>query len=138
MKPEEITKYMGAVGQGVKNLALELKQPADQVYGMFLRQNYVRGIIGIVQISIILILTVYFIQLFRWGMAVGKDKYEDQQTRFDQRGNEWIAFVSVIWGCMLVVFWLIIIFGGFEEVLSRFINPNYMTIKDIISLVTPK
>jgi hypothetical protein len=131
MKPEEITKYMGAVGEGIKNLALQMKQPAEQVYELFLRQNYVKGVIGILQIVFVGLATWGYLKFIKWGMGKEKDRYS-----FDLDGV--FGPVSIISGILLTTILFIVFFVGFEEVLSRFINPHYMTIKDIIELVKPK
>lgn len=78
MKPEEVGKYMGAIGEGVKKLALEMKQPVEQVYELFLRQNYVKGIIGVVQIMAIMFFTFLTIKLIQWGLVKEKDEYRNR------------------------------------------------------------
>jgi len=133
MKPEEVTQYMNALNQGIADLATKLQQPAEKIFELFLRQNYVKGVVGIFQIIAIIIGTVFLVKFFQWGTKKDKDccggnKFSDP---------DYFPHIMLCIGMAIVILisWIAVLFGGFEDVISRFINPDYMVIKDIVYLI---
>lgn len=133
MNPEEVTKYMEAFTQGITNLASQMKQPVEQVYEIFYRQNYVNAGVSVIQIALFSVVTYYFIKFLKWGF-----KEVEGHSYNNWYDNEGLAIVATIVGTILTFGWLVVMFDGVQDILSRFINPHYMTIKDIVELIKPK
>lgn len=129
MKPEDVGKYMGEIGKGVKDLALQMKQPVEEVYGLFLRQNYVKGFVSIFWILLSIVGLIVCINLASRFNKITK-KWNNDATQGLGLGI-FILSVCVLAGIILSL-------TDMETIISRFINPHYMTIKDIIELVKPK
>lgn len=133
MKPEEVTQYMDAVTQGLGTLAEQMKQPVEQVYTLFLKQNYVNAVTGIVQLTGLSIITMLFVRFVKWGL--GKESKDSYNNRF--YNNEGLMIVAGVGGFFLAIILLMSFFIGLPEIISRFINPHYMTIQDIIRSIKP-
>lgn len=125
MKPEEVTQFVGALTQGLTDLEAKLQQPAEQVFELFVRQNYIKGIINIVATILGVIITIFVVMFNKYVWK----KYKDDDALNEMFASLWVASFFIIF-----TIW-VFVFISLENNISRFINPNYMALKDILELI---
>lgn len=129
MKPQDITAYMDATSKGFTHLAQTLKQPASYIFELAIRQNYVTAIVDIFFFSVVIILTIPYVRLLKWGFNLNNNG----DTNF--YNNEGIAMFAICSGILLGIALLISLLFFPQDIVSRLINPQWMAIQDIIGMV---
>ena len=128
---EQLTmlKVYEDVKAGISGLAASLKAPAEHVYMILIKQQYVKAWIGVIMVF----LTLLFI-----GLAI-KFAYNiadwEEGIAFEDKFPSSIGFFTVF-TILSILFLLSTLFGGYaSDMIQGFINPEYGAIKDIIDFV---
>jgi hypothetical protein len=111
-----IDKYSEKMTNAITVLAEKLKQPAEHVYGILVKQSLVQGwsIFVAFIIATILFVIVFIGAIKNWANA-----------------EETFGFLSIILG----VCWLIAIVILISDGLPRLLNPEYEAIQQILKLL---
>ena len=117
------------VKEGIQGLAVALKAPAEHVYSILIKQQYVKAVVGL----FIIVLTLMFI-LLTFKYAANIKDWNDGEAYEGKPSYSLAVFVA----CAIFSFFFLIgtFAGGFYiDVFQGFINPEYGAIKDIISFI---
>jgi ABC-type uncharacterized transport system permease subunit len=106
-------KYINEIESGIIALAVSLKQPAEHVYTILIKQQYVKSWTYIILNLLLLVLSVIF-----WIFALKND--------FDDEGYLVISLLST---ASLIV----CIACTITPIITGFLNPEYGAIKTIIN-----
>lgn len=115
------TQVYNDVKEGITDLAIALKIPAEHVYGVLVKQQIVNSITHSLFPLGALILICLFIILYRRGT---KKEWEDNKDK------AW----SIITGIFLLIF-IIASITVLSYIVQGFANPEYGAIKEIITFV---
>ena len=115
------TQVYNDVKEGITDLAIALKIPAEHVYGVLVKQQIINSIIHSLFPLGALILICLFIILYRRGT---KKEWEDNKDK------AW----SIITGIFLLIF-IIASIAALSYIVQGFANPEYGAIKEIITFV---
>lgn len=115
------TQVYNDVKEGITDLAIALKIPAEHVYGVLVKQQIINSITHSLLPLGALILICLFIILYRRGT---KKEWEDN------RDKAW----SIITEIFLLIF-IIASMAALSDVVQGFANPEYGAIKEIITFV---
>lgn len=128
---EQLTmlKVYEDVKAGINGLAASLKAPAEHVYMILIKQQYVKAWIGVIMVF----LTILFIGLaikFAYNIADWEDG-----TAFEGKSPSSIGFFTVF-TILSILFLVATMISGYPtDIIQGFINPEYGAIKDIIDFV---
>ena len=123
-----VDKYSGKIEATIISLAESLKQPAEKVWTILIKQQYVKASMGIIVLLIILLFGYLSIKY------ANNVKDWDRGYVYDDKPTYSIgaAVISVI--CLFISI-IVLLFGGYpNDILQGFINPEYGAIKDIVNL----
>ena len=109
-----IDKYTEKIEAGISALAESLKQPAEHIYDVLVRQRVIEAWKWICIIGLNLFLTILF--------AIVLKGFKGSEGDTDA-----LRFIVLIFG---IITFIMIIFG-LNPILSGFINPEYGAIKEI-------
>ena len=115
------TQVYNDVKEGITDLAIALKIPAEHVYGVLVKQQIINSITHSLFPLGALILICLFIILYRRGT---KKEWEDNKDK------AW----SIITGIFLLIF-IIASITALSYIVQGFANPEYGAIKEIITFV---
>lgn len=115
------TQVYNDVKEGITDLAIALKIPAEHVYGVLVKQQIINSITHSLFPLGALILICLFIILYRRGT---KKEWEDNKDK------AW----SIITGIFLLIF-IIASITVLSYIVQGFANPEYGAIKEIITFV---
>lgn len=128
---EQLTmlKVYEDVKAGISGLATALKAPAEHVYMILIKQQYVKAWVGVMTV----LLTLIFIGL-SIKFAYNIEDWEGG-TAFEGKSASSIGFF-IAFTVLSILFILITTVGGYPaEIIQGFVNPEYGAIKDIIEFV---
>lgn len=136
-----IDKYGGKVYDVIQGLADQLKVPAEYVYKVYTNQFFASGLIAIIMTSFFLIFGLTLIVKCVRNYSIGCKKFNEEKEKKYTSDDYCETFkgVSQVIGTVLGVIMLLasviaIIVTG-PESLTQMVNPEYYTIKEILSLV---
>jgi hypothetical protein len=123
-----VDKYSGKIEATIISLAESLKQPAEEVWAILIKQQYVKASMGI----IVLLITLLFGYLcIKYANNV---KCWDDGEVIENKPTYSMGIV-IIFAVCLVISLIVLLFGGYyNDILQGFINPEYGAIKDIVNL----
>jgi hypothetical protein len=126
-----VDKYSAKVEASTVALAQSLKQPAEHVYKVLIKQQIVNAA-GLLFIPIgFIILLIIFYRLMKYGFSPSK-KYEGH-TMFYEKEDALTGLATIIGMFTLVMIILSVIY--FPDILQGFINPEYGAMKEIVSWI---
>ena len=117
-----VDKYSTKIEASIISLAESLQQPAEYVYTVLVRQQYVKASASTAMLLVFIIFFIVF-------------KVSISEADFSERGFNRHALISIISGAVGLIG--IIVFtadGCFMDILQGFINPDYGAIQDIANL----
>lgn len=115
------TQVYNDVKEGITDLAIALKIPAEHVYGVLVKQQIIKSITYSFLPLGALILIFIFIKLYKKG---NKEDWEDNQNM------GWL----IITGILTFIF-IIASIMALSYIVQGFANPEYSAIKEIITFV---
>lgn len=118
------SKVYNDVKAAVTSLSSSLKVGVDHVYAMLIRQQKIKGIVGIV-LSLLTIAAA--ISLFKWIKFVSASK--------DMDWDDMLPVVGTIMLSILSVALCIGFFATLQNTLTAFLNPEYGALQDILSKI---
>ncbi|MFA5174741.1 MAG: hypothetical protein WC438_06165 [Candidatus Pacearchaeota archaeon] len=130
MNPQEIQQSLEAVINGLTPLAQQLQVPLNKLFEYAIRQNYVIAISDLIYYILGILLTIVFINFLIWGNK--KNEKNEYRTNFIEL--EWPMVIAIVGGIFLLIFDLFLSFN-IQLTLARFINPEYMALKDLFNLI---
>lgn len=130
MNPQEIQQSLEAVINGLTPLAQQLQVPLNKLFEYAIRQNYVIAISDLIYYILGILLTIVFINFLIWGNK--KNEKNEYRTNFIEL--EWPIVIAIVGGIFLLIFDLFLSFN-IQLTLARFINPEYMALKDLFNLI---
>ena len=128
---EQLTmlKVYEDVKAGISGLATALKAPAEHVYMILIKQQYVKAWVGVMMV----LLTLIFIGLCI-KFAYNIEDWENGIS-FEGKSASSIGFF-IVFTVLSILFIVITIVGGYPaDIIQGFVNPEYGAIKDIIDFV---
>ena len=127
-----VDKYSAKIEASVISLAQSLKQPAEHVYKVLVRQQVVHSF-GLLVFPVFLIISIIsFYKLMKFGLAeTNNNSYV--RTNFDKH-EDWLIPILIVVG-IAIAFFLIATFVSFTDMLQGFINPEYGALKDIVNMI---
>jgi len=130
METEAIQPTIEAIVKGLTPLAQQLQVPAEKLFEWAIKYNYSQGITDSILIFSVIIGAYFFVQFFKWGEK--KARPDTSSTNFDE--HEYLYTLSVIWG-VIEVLGFVICFFSLSNIVARFVSPEFMALKDLISLI---
>jgi hypothetical protein len=121
------TQVYNDVKDGITGLATALKEPAEHIYKLMVKQQFVNSITYCMfpLLSIVfIIVSVPFLKKSKWGYS-----WVIEEKRFNR-----YAALSIITISLSIVL-LIISFALTDDIITGFMNPEYGAIKEIITFV---
>lgn len=113
---------------GIQGLAQSLKEPAEHVYSVLIKQQYVKAWIGVA----LLFITIVFILISIKLLLFNKNSYIYGEIDDVSAGG----VIGIIIGIISLVLLLTFLIGGyFTDILQGFINPEYGAIRDIVNFI---
>lgn len=127
-----VDKYSEKLSATITSLAQSLKQPAEHVYKILVKQQVVKSF----GYSLFLLLAITFILLFCYNIKRAKWLEDDTYNRRDYPGETWNsnATLTIITGILALIF-IGLSAGFFYPMLQGFLNPEYGAIKDIVEMI---
>lgn len=116
-----IDKYSDKLSVAIESLAETLKQPAEYVYTIIVRQQIV---LGYTYLAVIIFTLILSLILFKLNKTIFKEDAWDAVNAFN--------FFAVITALICAGFLIAFLAGGFQRIL----NPEYYAIDKIMSLIT--
>ena len=124
-----VDKYSAKIEATIVSLAEQLKQPAEHVYKIMVKQQYIKAFEGILVLLIVILfgyLTIKYasnIEDWEYGTV-----YENKPTY--SIGAFYVSSIS------LFIAILVLLVGQYPmDIIQGFINPEYGAIQDIINLI---
>lgn len=116
-----VDKYVDQTTEALKGFAEALQVPAEHVYSVLMKQQYVKAITWIATggISLCVIMMVLF-----FGYIGTKHEWDDI-----------VVGLVVVLGCVLFAIPLFISISQLDVILTGFYNPEYGAIKEISNLI---
>ena len=123
------SKVYNDVKEGIAGLATALKAPAEHVYEILVRQQYVKATVGL---FILVILMVSIWVTLRYANYI-----DDWDSGTASSGKPRYSLAVVIVGSMCSFLFLVVFFIGdyHNDIFQGFLNPEYGAIKDIINFI---
>lgn len=122
-----VDKYSGKIEAGIASLAKTLKQPAEHVYMILVRQQYVEASTYLSFWLLTFIFLIIFLKVLK------RSKWSENDSAPDHEKFNRYATFSIITGALTFIFFLIS-FVNIDIVLQGFINPEYGAIMDIVDM----
>lgn len=123
------TQVYNDVKEGITGLATALKEPAEHIYKLMVKQQFINSITYCMfpLLSIVfIIVSVSFLKKSKWGE-------DDFGVKEEERFNRY-ASLSMITVALSIVL-LIISFALTDDIITGFMNPEYGAIKEIMSFI---
>lgn len=116
-----VDKYVDKTTEAIKGLAKALQVPADHVYSVLMKQQYIKSITWIATggISLGVIMMILFLGYLG--------------TKYDW--DESMMVIIVVLGCFIFAIPLFISITQLDVILTGFYNPEYGAIKEISNLI---
>lgn len=124
-----VDKYSTKLEASITALAKELKQPAEHVYKILVKQQIVLSFSYLLIFLLTIGLIIGFIPFMRYGLK-GDTQYQYYSSNFGKYDG--LVGLAVFWGILIIV-GLSASVILLPDILQGFLNPEYGAIKDIIS-----
>ena len=123
------TQVYNDVKEGITGLATALKEPAEHVYQVLIKQQIVKAWMG-VMVAVFMFLLIFICIKFAFNIEDW-----DNGTVFEGKSPASLG-LFIVFGFTSLVF-LTAFFAGdsFNNILQGFANPEYGAIKDIMSFI---
>jgi len=132
-----IDKVFDEVTNAIESLAKALEVPAEHVYKILVKQQFINSISNILVIIIsFLVFHLILIYSFRDYIKTN-EKYRKMYDRSEDYihydlDESWWLF-SIIPSIIIIIVTFIFLICSFENIITGFANPEYGAIKDIIN-----
>jgi hypothetical protein len=130
MEPQKIKDSIQAVIDGLTPLAEKLQKPVEELWRMFILENYVKAIWGIVSFIIATILTLIVTNIIKKKIKKNKMSWQDITDHFP-------LTIGIIFCLISYIILSILFLVEGQTIVSRFINPEYNVLKDIFEMLNP-
>lgn len=117
-----VDKYSAKIEATIVSLAEQLKQPAEHIYKIMVKQQVVNSITWLI-IGLLCISTVFTIKF--WSNRIDKEQGDD---------TGWVMGLILLCIVPSIVGILVLIIQS-GTIVTGFINPEYGAIQDIINLI---
>lgn len=124
-----VDKYSAKIEATIVSLAEQLKQPAEHIYKIMVKQQYIKAFTGI----IVLLVTILFGYLtIKYASNIENWEYG---TIYKNKPTYSLgAFIISIVSLFVTI--LVLLVGQYPvDIIQGFINPEYGAIQDIINLI---
>ena len=128
-----VDKYSDKLEAAITSLAETLQQPAEFVYGVLIKQQYVKAYASIIPWIIFLCLLPVFISLMKRGLVIGRDDRlggEHNYFYFDDSHLTITIIIGIFLGASLITGAVCLQF-----IIQGFINPDYGAMQDIVNMI---
>ena len=127
-----VDKYSAKLEASIISLAETLKQPAEYVYEVLIKQQYVKAYASIVPWIIFIGLLPIFISLMKKGLILKNDNYGNEHNYFYY--NDSFTVITVVVGILTIAS---LIAGAIclQYVIQGFINPDFGAMQDIVNMI---
>ena len=124
-----VDKYSAKIEATIVSLAEQLKQPAEHVYKIMVKQQYIKAFTGIL-LLLVIILFVYL--TIKYASNI-----EDWEYGIAYKNKPGYSFgVLIISLASLFIAILVLLVWQYPmDIIQGFINPEYGAIQDIINLI---
>ena len=113
------TQFYNDVKEGITSLGIALKVPAEHVYGVLVKQQFVNSVVGCLLLVLTITNLIVLILVFpKCGME-DPDKYD---------------IIAISSGVFFIIFFMASIVN-FQDTITGFMNPEYGAIRDIMSFI---
>ena len=127
MNPENIKSSIQAMVEGLTPLAQKLQVPVESLWGWALTHNYATALVNCIPLILMIVFIYPSIKFVKW--AAGEEEEEEEVSAEGP-----IVFSVVVVGTLYMLLFLTSV-HSLSKVIYRLVSPEYMTMKDIISLI---
>lgn len=141
MDVTQLQQYIDTIGNTLSQLVASLQMPIEKIWSIMLLQNQVyiwQEIIA--SIILLLLILIYILFLLYWYLPTKKQEDSNRKLSnfdiYDQRSDT--TAISIITGVGAFFSIMIIIgltVGTIPDIIARIVNPEYMTVQDVIKLL---
>ena len=133
MDTNTIKTSIQAVIDGLTPLAEKLQQPAEKIWEMAIKNNYVVVAQELFATLVFIILCFILYKVIGWGFTK-KEGSDDNNFYY----NGGIMITTIFVGVFIGILGVIVITLAIPDIISRLINPEFNAMKDLIEMFANK
>lgn len=127
------TKIYEDMKAGINGLAKSLKEPAEHIYNVMIKQQIVNSITYIILIFLAVILIFILIKIA--AKNINKTMNKEHNWHKDSWGDHASIMVPLIIGIILSIVTIIGSLSIISNITTGLLNPEYGAMKDILSFI---
>lgn len=132
-----IDKYGGKFYDVITGLAQQLQIPAEHVYQVFTDQYFASGLVTLILITFFLLSSLIGLIFSCMAYINGGKKYKEKHEYGDycETSAGIIQIITMLATGIIFLICIVVVTTDASEALMQVMNPEYYTIKEIMSLV---
>lgn len=140
MEALQIQQYLEIIGNAFNQFVTSMQMPAQKIWELMIKQNYVYMWQEIIYAIIVLIVTIIWLSYIMYWFSKSQQQGvgERKISRFSKLGcydEDPVQYITVALTIIAILGMLSVVFFSIPDIVARVINPEYMASKDLIQLL---